>query len=394
MHKRLIQLVMVGLVLGLSNNVLAQKKQHLSKDTSSTGASNAKDSLIVRVKAVDTTSTIQLSPVVVAVNASQAHATDNTLLQPLTEMIPNNFVSGNLNTYVIHFIKNYYQDNNRNLQDLQSKSGSYFSIIEKIFDQFGVPEELKYLAVIESGLNTNARSQAGAVGTWQLMSGTARLLGLQVNRHRDDRRDLYKSTIAAAKYLSRLHDRFGNWLLVIAAYNCGPGGVLRAIDESGSADFWDMKKYLPQESQRHVMKFLATAYILDRFASFFGVDKTNLFGNDFQPIPDNSPVINTKNLAIFRISGKYSLPVIAKYTSMNINELNKLNPGFDKMMSSASNAYDFRLPADKMVLFKEKRNAILNESVEVLMENNRQLAEANYPPAKELPLAKEERPKG
>jgi membrane-bound lytic murein transglycosylase D len=142
------------------------------------------------------------------------------------------------------------------------------------------------------------------------------------------------------------------------------------------------------------MKFLATAYILDRFASFFGVDKTNLFGNDFQPIPDNSPVINTKNLAIFRISGKYSLPVIAKYTSMNINELNKLNPGFDKMMSSASNAYDFRLPADKMVLFKEKRNAILNESVEVLMENNRQLAEANYPPAKELPLAKEERPKG
>lgn len=365
----------MGVVSGLSHNVLAQKKQLLTTDSAVAVTTVSADSLTADAKA--DSSGVLLSPVA----TPTPNANDNyVLLEPAMASGPANFISGNLNNFVIHFIRNYYENNNRDLQDMQTKSGSYFNLIEKVFDRFGIPEELKYLAVIESGLNTNARSQAGAVGAWQLMSGTARLLGLKVNRHRDERRDLYKSTVAAAKYLSQLHDRFGNWLLVIAAYNCGPGGVLRAINESGSEDFWDLKKYLPAESQRHVLKFLATAYILDRFASFFGVDKTEFFANDLQPVPDQpAAVVSNKDMATLSISGKYSLPVIAKYLSMNINELNRLNPGLDQMMSSTASTYSLHLPADKMVLFKEKKSAILNESVEVLMENNRQLADANYP---------------
>lgn len=381
MYKLLMLLGVLSLVFSQVKPAMADNNIPFSIDTSASPlALNAKDTLSLN-KSEDTTA-IQLSPVPVATDEGVQGPDKYTSLQPSPEGNPDNFISGNINSYVVQFIRNYYEDNNRNLQDMQSKSDSYFTLIEKVFDQFGVPEELKYLAVIESGLNTNARSRVGAVGTWQLMAGTARILGLRVNRKRDDRRDLYKSTIAAAKYLNRLHDQFDNWLLVIAAYNCGPGGVLKAIDQSGgSTDFWDLKKYLPQESQKHVMKFLATAYILDRFASFFGVDKNAIWGNEMlQPVKDNTTMVNTANLAIFRISGKYSLPVIAKYISMDINTLNQLNPGFDKMMSSASNSYDLRLPADKMVLFKANNNVILNESVELLMENNRQMAEAAYPP--------------
>jgi membrane-bound lytic murein transglycosylase D len=330
------------------------------------------------------TATIQLSPVPVAAAHQFNNLSDQyTTLQPVATLTPENFISGNLNTYVVKYINNFYQDNTITLRHMQSRGGTYFGIIEKVFDEYGIPGELKYLAVIESGLNTHARSRAGAVGTWQLMAGTARLLGLQVSSKRDDRKDLYKSTIAAAKYLNRLYDRFDNWLLVIAAYNCGPGGVLKAMDESGSTDFWDLKKYLPSESQKHVMKFLATAFILDRFASFFGVDNPKLLAEDFQPQPTTS--IDRSDLAILRISGKYSLPVIAKYTSMSISELNKINPGFDQMISGTSGVYDLHLPADKMVLFKSHKNAILNESVDLLMENNRQIAEAAYPAPKQLP---------
>lgn len=386
MQKFLMLLGVFGLVIVQADTVMAQKKQHHSSDSSASSIAPAvmRDSLM-NAKNIDTTS-IQLSPVPVTVDELQQGSDKYAWLLPVTESGADNFISGNINSFVLRFIQNYYQDNTRNLQDLQSKSESYFTLIEKVFDQFGVPEELKYLAVIESGLNTNARSRAGAVGTWQLMASTARILGLHVNSHRDDRRDLYKSTIAAAKYLNELHDQFDNWLLVIAAYNCGPGGVLKAIDQSGgSTDFWNLKKYLPHESQKHVMKFLATAYILDRFASFFGVDKNSLWGNDMlQAEKDHTPVINTANLAVLRISGKYSLPVIARYVSMSINELNRMNPGFDKMMSGASNAYDLRLPPDKMIQFKAKNNAILNESVELLMENNRQMADAEYPQATPL----------
>lgn len=386
MQKLVLFLGIAGLSFGEVHFAMAQKKQVEYSEIKATAVNDPIKDTLATHKKTDS-SVIELSPVLLSASDNNSSGFSNyNSLQP--SMSNSNFVSGNLNSYLLGFIKNYYEDNTRVLQDVQSKSSPYFNIIDKVFDQFGIPQQLKYLAVIESGLNTRARSRAGAVGTWQLMAGTARILGLEVNHHRDERRDLYKSTIAAAKYLTDLYNQFDNWLLVIAAYNCGPGGVMKAIDQSGSTNFWDLKKYLPQESQRHVMKFLATAYILDRFASFFGVDKSTIFGNDFTPSSNNTSFVNTNNLAVLQISGKYSLPVIAKFLSMSITELNKLNPGFAKLLAGSSGTYNLSLPPDKMVVFKDKKNAILNESVELLMENNRQLADADYPAAASLPASR------
>jgi len=123
--------------------------------------------------------------------------------------------------------------------------------------------ELKYLAVIESELKPSALSRVGARGPWQLMPGTAHELGLKVSRRSDDRTNYYKSTVAAAKYLRDLHREFGDWLLVLAAYNGGPLPVCRAIHKAHSRSFWALQKYLPAESRGHVKKFIATAYYFE-----------------------------------------------------------------------------------------------------------------------------------
>lgn len=270
------------------------------------------------------------------------------------------------------FIEKYYLSNSKHLQGLQVKSSPYFSTMNKVFTQYGIPEDLKYLAVIESNLNTHARSYVGAVGTWQFMASTARFLGLTVNSHRDDRKDLYKSTVAAAKYLSQLHSMFDNWMLVIAAYNCGPGRLKQAISSSGSTNFWDLKKYLPQESQKHVMKFLATTYIMEGFADFFGVEQKELLLGNVSEAP--SPK-RYRTLAKTSISGKYSMAVIAKYASIDLIQLEKLNPGLlDNISQNISQSHQLSLPADKMILFKENQAKILNESIFLITENNLQKA--------------------
>jgi len=166
------------------------------------------------------------------------------------EQINNNLVAGYINTYATRY--------SQHLQIMLERGERYFVTIEKIFREHGIPEEMKYLAVIESSFNTNARSRVGAVGAWQFMSSTARLFGLNVSKRVDERRDFYKSTLAAAKYLNELYEQFDDWLLVVAAYNCGAGGVQRAMRASGRSDFWGIQYFLPSESRNHVYKFIAT----------------------------------------------------------------------------------------------------------------------------------------
>ena len=128
---------------------------------------------------------------------------------------------------------------------------------------YHLPLQLKYLAVIESELKASAVSRVGARGPWQLMPSTAHVLGLQVNRRSDERTNYYKSTKAAAEYLRDLHHEFGDWLLVLAAYNGGPGPVYRAIHQAHSRNFWTLQSYLPAESRQHVKKFIATAWYFE-----------------------------------------------------------------------------------------------------------------------------------
>jgi membrane-bound lytic murein transglycosylase D len=161
------------------------------------------------------------------------------------------------------FVQDFLSNNSDNLEEIKAKSPNYFRVINQVFTKYQLPLELKYLAVIESELNTRARSRVGAVGAWQFMAPTARLLSLKVNKKQDDRTHLYRSTVAAARYLNDLYDIFGDWLLVIAAYNTGPGNVMKAIKKSGSRDFWKLQNFLPLETRLHVKKFIGTHYYFE-----------------------------------------------------------------------------------------------------------------------------------
>lgn len=172
------------------------------------------------------------------------------------------------------FIENYLRTNVETLAGIRKKSKSTFSMMEKVLRKYKLPVELKYLAVVESELKATALSPVGAAGTWQLMPETARLLGLTVSDSVDQRLNARLSTKAAALYLRDLYGEFDNWLLVLAAYNCGPGPVYKAIKKSGSRDFWALQQFLPAESRGHVKKYIATHLYFEGTDSDF-VDAIN-----------------------------------------------------------------------------------------------------------------------
>lgn len=167
------------------------------------------------------------------------------------------------------FVSHYIKNNDECLLVVKKRSEIPFTIIDSVLNHYGLPLELKYLAVIESELKPSALSRVGARGPWQLMPGTAHELGLKVSHRSDERTSYYKSTRAAAKYLKDLHREFGDWLLVLAAYNGGPLPVYRAIHKAHSRNFWTLQRYLPAESRQHVKRFIATAYY------FEGADSVN-----------------------------------------------------------------------------------------------------------------------
>lgn len=168
-----------------------------------------------------------------------------------------------LNRNAVAYVRDYIQKNNETLVDVKQRSKATFQAMDIVFKKYGLPVELKYLAVIESELKPGAVSRVGAAGPWQLMPETAKILGLKVSAANDERKQFGKSTRAAAVYLRDLYTEFGDWLLVMAAYNCGPGPVYTAIRKSGSHNFWSLQAYLPEESREHVKKFIATHYYFE-----------------------------------------------------------------------------------------------------------------------------------
>ena len=168
-----------------------------------------------------------------------------------------------LNKNEMIFAKKYIKNSRNCLVSVKKRSLIPFNIIDSVFINYGLPVELKYLAVIESELKPTALSHVGARGPWQMMPATAHILGLKTTGQCDERTNYYKSTIAAARYLKDLYTEFNDWLLVLAAYNGGPGPVYKAMHESGSKNFWVLQKYLPSESRDHVKKFIATHYYFE-----------------------------------------------------------------------------------------------------------------------------------
>ena len=156
---------------------------------------------------------------------------------------------------------------------LMAWAEKYFPIFEERLDHYNMPMELKYLAVVESALNPQIRSRAGAVGLWQIMYPTAKFLNLEVSSFIDERMDPYASTDAACRYLNGMYEQFGDWQLVLAAYNCGPGRLTRALRRvDGAHTFKNVKPFLPRETQAYLPKFMAVCYLFE-YADAHGIDK-------------------------------------------------------------------------------------------------------------------------
>jgi membrane-bound lytic murein transglycosylase D len=277
-----------------------------------------------------------------------------------------------LHPMAVSFVEDYVKKQGKELEAMKGWGKPYFNMIDAIFMKYGIPRELKYLAVIESHLNAGTVSWVGAVGPWQFMPETGRQYGLMVSRGVDERVNYYKSTHAAARYLMDLYNIFGDWLLVIAAYNGGPGRVFSAIKKSGSRNFWSLQNYLPLESRNHVKKFIGTHYIFEGGGGVTTTTRDDMGKNglaltDRQIVAPNLTQQDMDNTRVEKVSGKFNSLVIAKNISMDITEFNRLNPGFDAAMGSQTGAYEMRLPNDKMDLYMARKYQILNESVQLLL---------------------------
>ncbi len=198
----------------------------------------------------------------------------------------------------------------------------YFPIFERALKEVGIPEELKFLTVVESALNPMAVSRSGAVGPWQFMYETAKGYGLIMDNYTDERRDPVKASYAAARYLFDAHAKIGDWLLAIAAFNCGTGAVTRAIAKSGGvADFWKVRPFLPVQTQNYVPAFIATVYSM----KFFKDHEISVKPAGFSTLTDVIP-----------INKRISISSIAAATDFDIKELLLLNPSFKKEIVNGS----------------------------------------------------------
>jgi membrane-bound lytic murein transglycosylase D len=220
-----------------------------------------------------TTKTVTVDPVI-----RQLQAFDSSFIElnGLPTAILTDVPKIRLNSHVVKFVEDYNKANDEDLEKIRERGDRYFPMMDSVFTLYHLPTELKYLAVIESELKATAVSHVGAVGPWQLMASTARDLSLKVKGKYDERKNYNKSTVAAAKYLRDLYNQFGDWLLVIASYNSGPGKVLTAIKKSGSHNFWVLQNYLPAETRGHVKRFIATHYYFEGYGSITTLTKTEV----------------------------------------------------------------------------------------------------------------------
>jgi len=283
----------------------------------------------------------------------------------VTASVSNGINVAQLNPLAINFVQDYIEKFGKKMEDMKGWGKPYFDMMDDILEQHGLPKELKYLAVIESHLKSNVRSWAGAVGPWQFMPVTARNFGLRVGQYYDERTDYFKSTHAASRYLTSLFSIYGDWLLVIAAYNGGPGNVNYAIKKSGSTDFWALQKYLPAESRNHVKKFIATHYIMEGIGGITTSTKEeakNLL------LSNTAVKEELSDAKIQVITGRYNSLVMSKYLAIDIVAFNKMNPDFDKLIAE-NGKYELQLPANKMDIFLSKKFDISYESVQLLLKS-------------------------
>ena len=249
------------------------------------------------------------------------------------------------NDVVQKLIDRYSGHLRRSVSLMLGTQNFYMPIFEEALESYGLPLELKYLPVIESALNPNAVSRVGATGLWQFMLHTGKQYGLEINSFVDERRDPIKASYAAAHYLSDLYKIFGDWNLVIAAYNCGPQGINKAIHRAkGLTDYWDIYPYLPKETRGYVPAFIAANYIMNYYCD-----------HNICPMIAELPA-KTDTVMIDR---DVHFEQIAKVLNIDISIVKDLNPQYRRnIVNGSSKLSALRLPTQKIAQFIDLQDSI------------------------------------
>ena len=258
------------------------------------------------------------------------------------------------NDVVQKFIDRYSGKLRRSVSYMLGAGNFYMPIFEEALEAYNLPLELKYLPVIESALNPTAVSRVGATGLWQFMIGTGKRYGLEVNSLIDERRDPVKASYAAAHYLSDLYKIFDDWSLVIAAYNCGPDKVNKAIHRAkGSADYWNIYPYLPKETRGYVPAFIAANYIMNYYCDHNICPMVTEL-----PLKTDTVVVN-KDL---------HLEQIAQVLNINIQHLRNLNPQYRRdIVNGLNKPMTVRLPSSLVGPFIDQEDSIYNFKTDELL---------------------------
>ena len=258
------------------------------------------------------------------------------------------------NEVVQQFIDRYSGRLRRSVSYMLGAQNFYIPIFEQALETYGLPLELKYLPVIESALNPKAVSRVGATGLWQFMVTTGKQYGLEVNSMVDERCDPVKSSYAAANYLSDLYKIFGDWNLVIAAYNCGPDNINKAIHRAnGAKDYWEIYPYLPKETRGYVPAFIAANYIMNYYCDHNICPMVTEL-----PIKTDTVVVN-KDL---------HLEQIAQVLNINIQHLRSLNPQYRRdIVNGLNKPMTVRLPSSLVGPFIDQEDSIYNFKTDELL---------------------------
>ena len=258
------------------------------------------------------------------------------------------------NEVVQKFIDRYSGRLRHSISYMLGASNFYIPIFEEALEVYQLPLELKYLPVIESALNPKAVSRVGATGLWQFMIGTGKQYGLQVNSHVDERRDPVKSSYAAARYLRDLYKVFGDWNLVIAAYNCGPENITKAIHRAkGEKDYWRIYPYLPKETRGYVPAFIAANYIMTYYSQ-----------HNICPMTTRLPA-KTDTVMVSR---NVHLEQVAEVVGINIDLLRSLNPMYRRdVIPGASEPLPLRLPLTEVSKFIDMEDSVYTYKVDSLL---------------------------
>lgn len=252
---------------------------------------------------------------------------------------------------------NLYADRRRGLvRYMLGMADFYFPIIEQILDEHKLPIELKYLAVVESALNPTALSRVGASGLWQFMLPTGKIYGLEINSLLDERRDPVKATHAACRYFKDMYDIYGDWYLVLASYNCGPGNVNKAIRRSGGkTNFWEIYKYLPKETRSYVPLYIAANYIMNYYCD-----------HNICPVQTSLPLA-TDTIMVNRA---LHLQQVADLLQMDIEQIRALNPQYKRdIIPGNTKPSVLKLPANQSYAFVEREDTVYSHQVEEYLAN-------------------------